>query len=155
MEKTFHIAIAADHGGVELKELLAGYIREKGMIVTDFGIPPGETSDYPDSAKDALLAVLSGKADRGVLVCGTGVGMSIVANRLEGIRAALANDIFTARLSRQHNNSNVLVLGGRVIGNELAKAIVDIWLETPFEGGRHERRIAKIESVSKTIKMEI
>jgi ribose 5-phosphate isomerase B len=152
MKKPGNIAVAADHGGAELKELLCSYLRDKGCKVSDFGIAPGETSDYPDTAMGVIRAVLSGDSDAGILICGTGIGMSIVANRFEGIRAALCNSEFAARMSRAHNNANVLAMGGRIIGNELAKAIVDVWLATPFEGGRHERRINKIEAMAGSIK---
>jgi ribose 5-phosphate isomerase B len=154
MQKTGNIAVAADHGGAELKDLLCSYLKGKGYNISDYGVPPGETSDYPDSACGVIADILNGEASAGILVCGTGVGMSIIANRLPGIRAALANDEFTAKMSRAHNNSNVLCLGGRIIGNELAKAIVDVWLTTAFEGGRHERRIDKIETVAESIKTE-
>jgi ribose 5-phosphate isomerase B len=138
------VAIAADHGGFDLKESLVPILREAGLTVLDLGTTSRESVDYPEFA-DALAAALNaGRARRGVLICGTGIGISIAANRHPGIRAALCHDGLTARLARQHNDANVLVLGGRVIGIETAKDCLTTFLDTPFEGGRHARRVAKL-----------
>ena len=142
------LGIASDHGGFELKEFLLEYLIKKGQNITDYGCFSEESVDYPDFAHKVCSELISKKIDRGILICGTGLGMSITANRYKGIRATLANDLFSAIMSRKHNNSNVLVLGGRIVGKELAIAIVEAWLEEPFEGGRHERRLNKIEQGS-------
>ena len=138
------IAIAADHAGLELKSALVGELKARGHDVIDLGTHSAESVDYPDFA-DALAAALrEGKADRGVLICGTGVGISIAANRHRGVRAALCHDATTARLARQHNDANVLVLGGRLTGMEVAKDCLKVFLDTAFEGGRHAKRVAKL-----------
>src|SRR5882724_11516445 len=142
MSKT--VAIACDHGGFELKRGLLPTLGELGATVLDLGSDGGESVDYPDFAAALADAVASGRATLGVLICGTGIGMSIAANRHRGIRAALCHDGLTARLARQHNDANVLVLGGRVIGVETAKDCLTTFLTTPFEGGRHARRVAKL-----------
>jgi ribose 5-phosphate isomerase B len=138
------IAIAADHGGFELKAALVPILRERGLEVLDLGTMSGESVDYPDFAAALAAAIKEGRAGRGVLVCGTGIGMSIAVNRHAGIRAALCHDGLTARLARQHNDANILVLGGRLIGLETAKDCLVNFLATPFEGGRHARRVAKL-----------
>jgi ribose 5-phosphate isomerase B len=138
------IAIASDHGGFELKALLTGHLRSKGFEVLDLGTHSSEAVDYPDIAEMLVDALRAGRAKRGVLICGTGIGVSIAANRHPEIRAALCHDITTARLSRQHNDANVLVMGGRIIGAEVAKDCVDVFLATAFEGGRHARRVGKL-----------
>ena len=142
------LGIASDHGGFELKEFLLKYLIKKGQNITDYGCFSEESVDYPDFAHKVCSGLLSKKIERGILICGTGLGMSITANRYKGIRATLANDLFSAIMSRKHNNSNVLVLGGRIVGKELAIAIVEAWLEEPFEGGRHIRRLNKIDQGS-------
>jgi len=143
---TYRIAMASDHAGFRLKEDLLNYLRETGHRVQDFGVHDDtKSSDYPDFAKTAANAVVKGEADFAVLVCGSGVGMCITANKIKGIRAVLANDTITAGLSRAHNNCNVLCLGGRLTTPTVAKEIVETWLSVQFEGGRHEKRIAKIE----------
>jgi len=147
--KLFRIAISSDHGGAELKCVLKEYLESCGHNVTDFGVSLGEKADYPDRAIPVANALLTGAADRGILLCGSGIGISIAANRFPCIRAALCHDEYTARLSRQHNDANVLVLGGRVIGVEVAKGITDIWLSTEFDGGRHTPRIEKINEIAK------
>lgn len=138
------IAIASDHGGIDLKAVLVQELKAAGLPVLDLGTMSGDSVDYPDFA-DALAKTLAdGKAKRGVLLCGTGIGMSMVANRHRGIRAAVCRDVTDARLARQHNDANVLCLGGRVTGPEVAKDCLRTFLETEFEGGgRHARRIAK------------
>ena len=145
------IAIAADHGGFELKEYIANYLRSrKDIEVIDFGTDTDALSvDYPDYAAKVAQAIHSGQADRGILLCGTGIGISITANKFKGIRAALCHDAYTARMSRAHNDANILALGGRTTGKETAVDMVRIWLETPFEGGRHSRRIGKITDFEK------
>ena len=140
------IAIGSDHGGFEYKTKIAEYIKTLGYEVEDFGTNSTKSCDYPVIAKEVSLAVAEGKFDRGILICGTGIGMSIVANKVKGVRAALCSDTFSARLTREHNNSNVLCLGQRVIGLGLALDIVDIWLKTEFSNDeRHTRRISLIE----------
>ena len=135
------IALGSDHGGFALKREIADWLKEAGHEVLDLGNEGTASVDYPDYADKVCRAVLSGDCARGILVCGTGIGMSMVANRHRGIRAALCHDAFTARMSREHNDANVLCLGGRVLGPALALDIVAVWLATAFEGGRHQRRI--------------
>lgn len=138
------IAIAADHGGLELKRVLNDVLRANGMDVLDLGTEDDTSVDYPDYAAKVVEALSDGRAGRGILLCGSGIGMSIAANRHSGIRAALVRDVETARLSRKHNDANILVMGGRVIDPETAKACVDAFLGTDFEAGRHLRRIGKL-----------
>ena len=138
------IAIAADHGGVGLKRALVEVLRENGLDVLDLGTGDEASVDYPDYAEMLVEAISDGRAKRGILLCGSGIGMSIAANRHSGIRAALVHDAETARLCRRHNDANVLVMGGRLIDDETAIACLDAFLDTPFEGGRHQRRIDKI-----------
>ena len=138
------IAIASDHGGFELKQHIMPLLTELGHEYTDFGCFDTASMDYPDVAFPAAEAVAGGEYDRGILICGTGIGVSICANKVAGVRCALCGDVLSAKLTRQHNDSNVLAMGGRIIGVETAKAIVTVWLATPFLGGRHERRVAKI-----------
>lgn len=143
------IAIASDHGGYDLKCQLVAHLQACGVAVLDLGTDSGTASvDYPDFA-DKLVAVLAaGKAERGILICGTGIGISIAANRHQDIRCALVHDATTASLCREHNDANVLALGGRIIGPEVAKDCVDIFLATAFAGGRHSGRLAKLGSCS-------
>lgn len=138
------IAIASDHGGFDLKAALAEHLRSKGFDVLDLGTHTNDAIDYPDVAETLVEALRAGRAKRGILMCGSGIGISIAANRHPEIRAALCHDMTTARLSRQHNDANVLVLGGRTIGVEIAKDCVDVFLATVFEGGRHARRVGKL-----------
>ncbi len=146
------IAIASDHAGFELKSYIKEYLLKKKLSVEDFGTDSEESVDYPDFAKKLCESILKNNFKRGILICGTGVGMSITANRFKGIRAALCQDLYTAEFSRLHNDSNVLCLPGRIVGKGLAEKIVDVWLKTEFEGGRHKRRIDKIEEVAKEVK---
>ena len=139
------VAIGADHGGFDLKEEVVAFLKELGHQVEDFGCYSKDSVDYPLYAKKVIELVKDGEVERGILICGTGIGMSIVANRTPGIRAALCHELFTAEMSRRHNNSNILCMGGRVIGPSLALAMVKVWLETPFDGGRHERRLCQID----------
>ena len=140
------IAIGADHGGYDYKEEILGLLQSKGYEVKDFGTFSKDSCDYPVIAKAVAKDVAAGNFDRGILICGTGIGMSIAANKIKGIRAALCSDTFSARATREHNDSNIQCLGARVIGNKLAEDIVKIWLETPFSNEeRHLRRIGMIE----------
>ena len=138
------VAIAADHGGFDLKESLVPVLKTAGLTVLDLGTTSRESVDYPEFADALAAALAAGRAQRGILICGTGIGISIAANRHPGIRAALCHDGLTARLARQHNDANVLALGGRLIGIETAKDCLTNFLQTPFEGGRHARRVAKL-----------
>ncbi len=144
--ENLRIAIGSDHGGYEYKEQIVSHLKEKGYECVDVGTYSTDSCDYPVIARAVTTKITTGEADRGILICGTGIGMSIVANKVKGIRAALCGDTFSARASRAHNNSNVLCLGERVIGINLAMDIVDIWLESKFEGGRHQRRVDMMEN---------
>ena len=144
--ENLRIAIGSDHGGYEYKEQIVSYLKEKGYECVDVGTYSTDSCDYPVIARAVTTKITTGEADRGILICGPGIGMSIVANKVKGIRAALCGDTFSARASRAHNNSNVLCLGERVIGINLAMDIVDIWLESKFEGGRHQRRVDMMEN---------
>ena len=141
------IAIASDHGGYELKQELMAHLRARGLEYKDFGCFSGDSCDYPDFGEPAARAVAAGECDRGILICGTGVGMSITANKIRGIRCALCGDCYTAELTRRHNDANILAMGARVVGPGLAEKIMDTFLDTSFEGGRHARRVAKIHQV--------
>jgi len=143
------IAIASDHGGCSLKEKIVELLKEKGLEITDYGVDNPESVDYPDYGIKVANAVSKGVADKGILSCGTGIGMSIVANKFPGVRAALCHDLYTARMSRLHNDANILVLGGRVLDMEVALLMVAAWLTTDFEGGRHQQRLDKISEIEK------
>lgn len=143
------IAIASDHGGYLLKEELKAALVDWGFQTVDVGCSSLASVDYVDYAAQAVETVLSGECERAILICGTGIGMSIAANKFPGIRAALCHDHFSAQATREHNDSNVLCLGARVIGYGLAESIVKAWLNTEFSGGRHQRRIDKITSIEK------
>lgn len=138
------IAIGSDHGGYSLKELLKKHLDEKGIEYKDFGPFSTESCDYPDYAAPVARAVAAGEYDKGVLICGTGIGMSLAANKVNGVRAAVCGDCFSAEMTRRHNDANILCMGERVTGPGLAMEIADIFLSTPFEGGRHARRVEKI-----------
>jgi ribose 5-phosphate isomerase B len=138
------VAIAADHGGFELKSILVPELRALGFTVLDLGTTNGDAVDYPDMAERLTAAMREGRATRGVLICGSGIGMSIAVNRHRELRGALVHDALTARLARQHNDANVLVLGGRLLGPELAKDCLKTFFTTGFDGGRHARRVAKL-----------
>jgi ribose 5-phosphate isomerase B len=142
------ILIASDHAGYELKQLVAEYAGNRGHEVVDLGPAGGEAVDYPDFAHELAARVGRGEAERGILVCGTGIGMAMAANRHTGVRAALCHDAFTAEAARRHNDANVLCLGGRVTGSGVALQIVDVFLAAPFDGGRHDRRVHKIDLTS-------
>jgi RpiB/LacA/LacB family sugar-phosphate isomerase len=141
------IAIGCDHGGVELKQALLDYLRSKNIEVRDFGTHGPVSVDYPDLGKEVSRLVSAGEAERGVLVCTSGIGMSIIANKFPRVRAALVHDVEGARSSREHNDANILVLGGAKTDALLARQIIETWLETPFAGGRHQRRIDKIKQI--------
>ena len=141
------IAIGSDHAGFELKEKIVTYLKSQNYDIKDFGTNSKESCDYNDSAKMVAQQVANHTYDRGILICGTGIGMSIQANKIDGVRAALVHDMFSAKATRLHNDSNVLTMGGRILGEDLAKAIVDTWLNTEFSNeARHLRRVKKIES---------
>lgn len=135
------IAIGCDHGGIDLKETVSKVIEEMGHQVDDQGCHNSDSVDYPDFAKAVCAKVQAGQCQRGILLCGTGIGMSMVANKFTGIRAALCQEIFSARMSREHNDANVLCMGARIVGTGLAREVVRAWLSTDFAGGRHQRRI--------------
>ena len=139
------IAMGSDHAGLEMKEFVKGLLAGRGHEVEDVGTHDGASVDYPDFAQAACRKVLAGEAERAILVCGSGVGMSMAANRFKGIRAVLCTDLYLARFSRLHNDANVLCLPGRLMGPGLAEEVVRVWLETPFEGGRHSRRVEKMD----------
>jgi len=145
------IAIGCDHAGVAMKNDILPLIKELNIEWEDFGTEDEESVDYPDFGEKVSAAVSNGSVDRGVLICGTGIGMSIVANKFPDVRAALCSEDYSAKMSRLHNNSNMLVLPGRVINAETAKAIVKSWFETEFEGGRHQRRLDKISEIEKRL----
>jgi len=142
------LAIGSDHGGYELKKVLMDVLTRQGVDFKDFGTYSCDSCDYPAIARNVCRAVLSGECERAVLICGTGIGMSIAANRFSGIRAALCSDTFSAEMSRRHNDANILVLGARVLGPGLAEKILDTFLNTPFDGGRHARRVAMLEHMT-------
>ena len=146
-------AIACDPAGVPLKEPIKETLKELGVDCEDFGINEGDPRDYPIFAVRAANAVVNGDCDRGIILCGTGVGISLAANKVEGIRAVVCSEPYSARLSRQHNNTNIVAFGARVIGVETAKDIVDAWLGGEYEGGRHQVRIDMIDEIQKTQKL--
>lgn len=141
------IAIASDHGGFELKEIVKKHLEERGLEVADLGTNSDASVDYPVYGKACGEAVVSGEADCGIVVCGTGIGISIAANKVKGVRCGLCTSVEMAQLTKQHNNANVLALGGRTTPAELALQIVDAWLDTEFEGGRHERRTSMLDEM--------
>jgi ribose 5-phosphate isomerase B len=143
------IGLACDHGGFDLKEELKNYIKSLGFEPVDLGTFSENSVDYPDYGILVAEKVSRGELEKGILICGTGIGMSIVANKFPRVRAALANDLYSSRCSREHTDANILVIGGRVVGRELAKEIVKVWLDTAFAGGRHKRRVEKIEALEK------
>lgn len=138
------VALASDHGGVNIRKEIAGLLDELGIEYEDFGCDCNTSVDYPDYALPVAEKVAKGEFDRGILICGTGIGMSIAANKVKGIRAALVHDTFSARATREHNDSNILTMGERVIGPGLAREIASVWLTGEYQGGRHARRIQKI-----------
>ena len=143
------LAIGSDHGGFELKEHIKKYLDEKGVEYKDFGCYDEKSVDYPDIAEVVCKSINDGESENGILVCGTGIGISIAANKIDGIRAAHCHDVYSAEMTKRHNNSNVICMGGRVIGRELAFKIIDAWLGAEFEGGRHQTRIDKIHALER------
>lgn len=141
------IALASDHGGYTLKEQVKAHLAELGYAVKDFGTDSLDSCDYPDFIAPAARAVAEGACEKGIVICTTGIGASIVANKVSGIRCALCGDPYSAEMTRRHNNTNMLALGAGIVGENLALAIVDKWLTTEFEGGRHQRRVDKIAAV--------
>ena len=141
------IAFGCDHAGIALKETIFQYLEKNGYEYKDFGCFDTNSVDYPVYAKKVAHAVASGECEKGILVCGTGIGISIAANKVKGIRAALCHDVYSAKMTKQHNNANIICMGGRVIGRELAFMIVDTWLSEEFLGGRHLKRIEKIHKL--------
>jgi ribose 5-phosphate isomerase B len=149
------VAIASDHGGMNIRKEIISLMEEMNIEYVDLGCECDTSVDYPDYALPVAEKVASGEVNRGILICGTGIGMSIAANKVKGIRCALVHDTFSAKATREHNNTNVLAMGERVIGQGLARDIAKIWLTTPFEGGRHENRVNKItvyESTNELVK---
>lgn len=141
------IAIGCDHGGYDIKNAVIAYLKEKGIDFTDCGCYSTESVDYPVFAYQVATAVASGEAELGILCCGTGIGISMAANKVKGIRAAVCSDAFCAEMTRRHNNANILCMGGRVIDAEKAVELADIFLNTPFEGGRHSKRVQMITDI--------
>ena len=147
------IGIASDHAGLDLKANIVLLLSELRYEVNDMGPATSNSVDYPDYGISVAQAVTANKISRGIVICGTGIGMSIVVNRFPGIRGTLCSDVYTAKLCRQHNNSNILIMGGRVVDHDLAKEMVKVWLNTPFEGGRHQKRLDKITQFDKSNKI--
>lgn len=143
------IALGSDHGGYELKEEIKKHLEAQGIAVKDFGSFTPEAVDYADVAYEVALSVAQEECEKGILCCGTGIGISIAANKVQGIRAACCSDCFSAKMTRMHNDANILCMGGRVVGAGLALMMTDLFLDTPFEGGRHQRRIDKIAKIEK------
>ena len=144
------IALGSDHGGYALKEEIKKYLTEQGVPFLDFGTDSEASCDYPVYAEKVCRSVLAGESEKGILCCGTGIGMSMAANKIRGIRCALCSEGYSAEMTRRHNDANVLALGGRVVGPGLALEIVDIFLKTPFEGGRHARRVSKVMALEQS-----
>ncbi|NOY12941.1 MAG: ribose 5-phosphate isomerase B [Deltaproteobacteria bacterium] len=141
------IAVGSDHGGLALKQAVYELLQRRNLECKDYGTNSSESVDYPDFGAKVARVVSRGEADAGILICGTGIGMSIVANKFPGVRAALVHDEFTAQMAREHNNANILVMGGRVLSIEQGLKLVEIWLDSEFAGGRHQNRLAKITAV--------
>jgi ribose 5-phosphate isomerase B len=144
--------IGSDHGGLEMKEAIVKVLASRNITVKDCGTGTGDSVDYPDFAEKVAGAVSRGEAELGILVCGTGIGMSIVANKFPGVRAALVTDEFMAKMSKEHNNANILVLGGRVLSVDSAIKMVTVWLDSAYEGGRHQIRLDKISRVEAAVR---
>jgi ribose 5-phosphate isomerase B len=141
------LIIGSDHAGYAMKEMVKRFLVDRGIDVIDAGTNSEASVDYTDFGIKVAREISEGRFEKGILICGTGIGMSMVANRFKGVRAALANDLFSVIMSRRHNNSNILVLGGRLIGDALARQLVKAWLDTPFEGERHQRRLEKMDVI--------
>lgn len=145
------LVVGSDHGGYALKMAVLEMLRERAVDCADFGTDSSDSVDYPDFAAKVASAVSSGKAELGILICGTGIGMSITANKFSGVRAALVHDEFTAQMAREHNNANILAMGGRVLTSDQGKRLVEIWLDAEFEGGRHQNRLDKISAIEQQV----
>ena len=145
------LVVGSDHGGYELKTAILELLRERGVACSDFGTNGADSVDYPDFAAKVASAVSSGDAELGILICGTGIGMSISANKFTRVRAALVHDEFTAQMAGEHNNANILVMGGRVLSPDQGKKLVEIWLDATFEGGRHQNRLDKISAIEQQV----
>jgi len=141
------IAIGSDHLGLELKNIIRDFLKEREIEVNDFGTMSKEPIDYPDIAKKVAKAVAKGDCERGILICGTGIGMAIAANKVKGIRAAVCHDLYSAERSRKSNNAQIMAIGALIIGPELAKKLVEVWLNSEFQGGRSERKVKKIMEI--------
>lgn len=141
------IGIGSDHGGYDLKKYIISHLAEGSIEFVDYGTYSKDSVDYPDFARKVAEGVIEKEVDYGILICGTGIGISIAANKIRGIRCALCGDVYSAKMSKEHNNANILALGGRVIGPDLALEIVDAWMKAKFQGGRHEKRINKISEM--------
>lgn len=141
------IALACDHGALELKEAVKQHLQARGLECKDFGTYTTDSCDYPDFGAAAARAVASGECKKGIVMCTTGIGISIAANKIKGVRCALLSDLMSARLTRQHNDTNMMAMGAGVVGTKLALEIVDTWLDTAFEGGRHQRRVDKLTAL--------
>ena len=148
------IAIGNDHTAIELKKIIKAHLENRGFFTQDLGTNSTESSDYPIAGFQVAKHVAGGGADCGILICGTGVGISLAANKVKGIRACVCSESYTAKLSKQHNNTNILCIGARVVGDEVAKMIVDAWLDAEFEGGRHGRRVDMIMQIEKTQELD-
>ncbi|MCJ7494134.1 MAG: ribose 5-phosphate isomerase B [Deltaproteobacteria bacterium] len=146
------IVLGSDHAGFELKADLRDYLVEQNIAIFDMGVAEEIPADYPEIARAVAEKISQKEFERGILICGSGIGMSIVANRFPGVRAALCHDLYTARMSREHNDANLLVLGGRLIGKGLAREMIKVWLESVFQGGNHQRRLDQIESLDNEMK---
>lgn len=146
------IVIGSDHGGLDLKAAVLQFLEERGAQVEDFGTVSSDSVDYPDFAEKVARAVSQGNAELGILICGTGIGMSIAANKYPGVRAALVTDDFMAQMAKQHNNANILVLGGRIMSAETARRLVQVWLDASYEGGRHQGRLDKIARIEQDVR---
>lgn len=145
------LTIASDHGGLELKEAVKLFLGQRGFECRDIGTFNKDSVDYPDFGERVSREVSQGQAEKGILICGTGIGMSIVANKFPGVRAALVHDEFTARMCKEHNDANIICLGGRVLTPDMACRLVDVWLSAEFEGGRHQKRLDKIRDLEKEL----
>lgn len=145
------IAVGSDHGGLELKQAICAMLRARGLACVDYGTEGPASVDYPDYGAKVAAAVAAAKVDAGVLICGTGIGMSIIANKYPGVRAALVHDDFTAQMAKEHNNANILILGGRVLSSDAAIHLVEIWLDSHFAGGRHQSRLDKIAAIEQRL----
>jgi ribose 5-phosphate isomerase B len=145
------IVLGSDHGGLALKDAVKALLQDRGLVFEDCGTDTGDSVDYPDFGEKVARRVSSGNAEKGILVCGTGIGMSIVANKFPHVRAALVTDAFMAQMAKEHNNANILVLGGRVLDVAKAKKMVAIWLDATYEGGRHQGRLDKIEALERNL----